>query len=143
MTGTRDPDAGGTDGLGDDLYAILGASPDAEIGELTSAYRRRLRQLHPDTQRQHRGCEEHAGQPEASLAQVLHAYAVLRDPARRAGYDRARAARQQQRCITDEPPPPWSPSPTAVRIPVHQRGAPTSSPAWVRVGPVRHHLGPQ
>jgi molecular chaperone DnaJ len=143
MTGTRGPGARGTDGLGDDLYAILGVSPDAEISELASAYRRRLRQLHPDTQGQHRGCEERAGQPETSLAQVLHAYAVLRDPARRAGYDRARAARQQQRSITDDPPHPWSPSPTAVRIPVHRRGGLTSSPAWVRVGPVRHHLGPQ
>ena len=27
---------------------MLGVSPDAEIGELASAYRRRLRQLHPE-----------------------------------------------------------------------------------------------
>jgi curved DNA-binding protein CbpA len=122
-----------TDQLGDDLYAILGVSPNAEIGELTSAYRRRLRQLHPDTHGQHRVPEEVSDSAQPSLAQVLHAYAVLRDPTRRAGYDRAQANRPQH---------PRPTSSTAVRIPVHRRSSTPSSPAWIRVGPVRRHLDP-
>jgi curved DNA-binding protein CbpA len=74
-----------------DLYAVLGVSPDAEIGELASAYRRRLRQLHPDTRRQHHADQQPGQLPSPSLAEVLHAYAVLRDPSQRAGYDHARS----------------------------------------------------
>jgi curved DNA-binding protein CbpA len=134
MTGTQYPrDPRGTNQLGDDLYAILGVSPNAEIGELASAYRRRLRQLHPDTHGQHRVPEEPSGRAQPSLAQVLHAYAVLRDPTRRAGYDRAQANRRQH------PRPTAS---TAVRIPVHRRSSTSSSEAWIRVGPVRRHLHP-
>ena len=134
MTGTQYPrDPRGMNQLGDDLYAILGVSPNAEIGELASAYRRRLRQLHPDTHGQHRVPEEPSGCAQPSLAQVLHAYAVLRDPTRRAGYDRARANRLQH------PRPTGS---TAVRIPVHRRSSTSSSEAWIRVGPVRRHLHP-
>lgn len=135
MTGTQYPgDRRGTNQLGDDLYAILGVSPNAEIGELTSAYRRRLRQLHPDTHGQHRVPEELGGCTQPGLAQVLHAYAVLRDPTRRAGYDRARRANRPQ-----HPRPTAS---TAVRIPVHRRSSTSGSQAWIRVGPVRRHLDP-
>ncbi|MDT7715094.1 MAG: DnaJ domain [Pseudonocardiales bacterium] len=45
---SRAPDHCGAHQRAADLYAVLGVSPDAEIGELASAYRRRLRQLHPD-----------------------------------------------------------------------------------------------
>lgn len=134
MTGTQYPgEPRDSNQLDDDLYAILGVSPDAEIGELTSAYRRRLRQLHPDTHGQHRVPEELNGSAQPSLAQVLHAYAVLRDPARRAGYDRARDNRPQHS-------PPTASS--AVRIPVHRRSSTSSSQAWIRVGPVHRHLDP-
>src|SRR5947209_19203482 len=132
MTGTQYPgDPRASNELGDDLYAILGVSPTAEIGELTSAYRRRLRQLHPDTHGQHRVPEELSGSTQPNLAQVLHAYAVPRDPIRRAGYDRVRANRPQH------PRPTAS---TAVRVPVHRRSSTSSSSAWIRVGPVRRHL---
>ena len=118
--------------LGDDLYAILGVSPNAEIDELTSAYRRRLRQLHPDTHDQHCVPENLGDSAQPSLAQVLHAYAVLRDPPRRAAYDRSRADRPQH----FRPPSP------GVRIPVRRRSSPSGSVAWVRAGPVRRHLDP-
>jgi curved DNA-binding protein CbpA len=132
MAGTRYlGDSRGSNQLGDDLYAVLGVSPDAEIGELTSAYRRRLRQLPPDTHGQHRVPGELGGSVQPSLAQVLHAYAILRDPTRRASYDRARANRPQHSSPTAS---------TAVRIPVHRRRGTSSSQAWIRVGPVRRHL---
>ena len=120
---------GGSNQTGDDLYAVLGVSPNAEVGELASAYRRRLRQLHPDTHDQHRVPEHTGGPAQLSLAQVLHAYAVLRDPARRAGYDRVRTHREPT-------------ASTGIRIPVHRRSSTSNSQAWIRVGPVRRHLDP-
>lgn len=134
MTGTQyGGNPRGMGQLGGDLYAILGVSPNVEDGELTRAYRRRLRQLHPDTHDQHCVPEDLGNSAQPSLAQVLHAYAVLRDPPRRAAYDRSRADRSQH----------FRPAPSpGVRIPVHRRSSMSSSVAWIRIGPVRRHLDP-
>lgn len=62
-------------------YDLLGVPVDATDDQIKRAYRRLARQLHPDST---------GGDPEAEaqFKQVVQAYEVLRDPQRRARYDR-------------------------------------------------------
>lgn len=118
-----------------DLYVVLGVSPTATQAEITHAYRTRLRTHHPDTR--HTPCSQSADE---NLRQLLAAYAVLRDPARRADYDR-------ETVVAAKPPPhsPYGPIPVdrrpvgRVQIPVSYQSTPTvdvsSPPLWA--GPVR------
>ncbi|WP_328767318.1 J domain-containing protein [Streptomyces sp. NBC_00286] len=66
-----------------DHYAVLDVPRDASAGEITSAYRRLVRLLHPDAR---------PADPAAAdrLADVLAAYDTLGDPGRRADYDAGR-----------------------------------------------------
>lgn len=71
---------------GSGLYAVLRVATNATQEEITQAYRSLLRRHHPDTRQL--ADESQRAQSDAALQQVLAAYAVLRDPARRADYDR-------------------------------------------------------
>ena len=93
-----------------DPYEILGVGRDATPGELSSAYRRAVRRLHPDV----RPADTQAAA--AEFAALQEAYELLRDPDRRAAHDRAQRP---------------------VQIPVRHR-APAPEPPVV-VGPVRWH----
>jgi curved DNA-binding protein CbpA len=104
------------------LYQLLGVDAAADGAELARAYRRRLRQLHPDVG--HATGDDQLD-PATDLAAVQHAYRVLRDPATRARYDaelRAHEARTQ----VGRPVP----------IPVRRRPASREAPL-IRVGRVR------
>ena len=98
-----------------DLYALLGVAPTADAAEIARAYRRRVREVHPDT-------AGSAGEP-AELAAVQEAYLVLREPARRAAYDAGRSRATAARSV---------PAPVRVRL----RRDPGPDPLF-RAGPVR------
>lgn len=96
-----------------DPYAVLGVGRDATQDEINSAYRRLVRQHHPDSHPD----DPSTAESRAALERILAAYTVLRDPDRRAEHDRKHA-----------PPPP--------------RGQPVRDPRTkltIRVSPVRYH----
>lgn len=89
-----------------DWYAILGVDPSASDAEIGRAFRALARRFHPDSG------------PEPSdlhFSDVARAYEILRDPSRRAAYDRARAPGDAR----------------GVRIPVRRWAAPSRQPPSV------------
>lgn len=66
-----------------DPYATLGVSPTATQAEIGHAYRCQLRAHHPDTR------HVASADDDDRFRQILAAYALLRDPQRRAEHDRA------------------------------------------------------
>jgi curved DNA-binding protein CbpA len=91
----------------------LGVPSTATQAEITRAYRQRVRAHHPDTRSSQRPPTAADG-----LQQVLDAYAVLRDPARRANYDRRAAARANQPRVRIMRTPSGPAQPGKIRIPV-------------------------
>ena len=106
-----------------DPYVVLGVARDASQPQISSAYRARVRRLHPDT----RDIGSDPGAADAALQQTLAAYLVLSDPRTRARYD------GQHRDPAGRPQP----------VPVPVRVTPPPAPAWprpepvIRAGPVR------
>ena len=95
-----------------DPYTVLGVSPTATHAEITHAYRRHLRDQHPDVSSQE-------SNPDANerLRQILAAYALVRDPTRRAVYDRAHPSHEDTGPVqiqvthldsTGDEPPLWA-----------------------------------
>jgi curved DNA-binding protein CbpA len=96
-----------------DPYAVLGVSPDASPAQIAHAYRRLIRAEHPD---------RHPHPDPTALTATAAAYAILRDPARRAAYDQRRGPHHHEQ--PSPPPPP----------PRRHRDEPD-----LRAGPVRWH----
>ena len=68
------------------LYAVLGVSSEASAAEIKAAFRRRIKELHPDLQ----AARPEGAPPEITVHQVIEAYEILSDVAQREEYDRAR-----------------------------------------------------
>ncbi|HEU4960555.1 MAG TPA: molecular chaperone DnaJ [Sphingomonas sp.] len=64
-----------------DYYEVLGCTRDADAGTIKTAYRKLAMKYHPD---KNGGCKEH----EAKFKAVSEAYDCLKDPQKRAAYDR-------------------------------------------------------
>lgn len=73
-----------------DHYAVLGVPSSATAGQITSAYRRLVRSLHPDSRPEHPAAAQ-------GLADVLAAYETLRDPGRARHTTRGAAVRRRVR----------------------------------------------
>lgn len=67
-----------------DYYATLRVRPDASQQEISRAYRALMRSHHPDM--------DGGTAPEGELLRIMQAFSVLRDPERRAAYDKQQAA---------------------------------------------------
>jgi len=114
-----------------DPYAVLGVTPVATPAEIHHAFRVKVRSLHPDTRHPRTDGAARDGQ----LEQLIAAYRRLRDPERRALYDRGAAA-----------PPTPSPSRRVsatpqgpLTIPVTHHGQPPAATHLLWAGPVRRH----
>jgi curved DNA-binding protein CbpA len=112
-----------------DPYSLLGLPRTATSAEIANAYRRHVRDLHPDT----RTARDAAA--DERLQRVLAAYKLLRDPERRARYDRAaaryeRAARRrptvQRAQAKSTTPAKWSGSVRILGVNLGFRAGPLS-----------------
>jgi DnaJ-class molecular chaperone len=125
-----------------DYYGILHVPRDATQQQISRAYRALMRSHHPDLDagRAHRGTRKsgpmtEALPPEAELLRIMQAFAVLRDPARRADYDRQAKTQPAARGTPA--------SETARNVPVRKVQRP-SQPAGntIRISPVHWESGP-
>jgi len=81
-----------------DYYKILGIAKDASPAEVQRAYRGLARKYHPDVNKE--------DEAEAKFKEIGEAYEVLKDPEKRAKYDRFGAAWKTAE-QTGSPPPGW------------------------------------
>jgi hypothetical protein len=86
-------------------YDILGLKKNASQDEIKRAYRKLVRQYHPD---------HHPGTPSEKIQTINEAYAVLSDPQKRRQYDLTTGVRV-------EPPPPKQPGTRPPSGPVQGR----------------------
>jgi curved DNA-binding protein CbpA len=107
-----------------DPYAVLGVTTEASDDDLDHAFRGLVRQHHPDTRP-----SEPESDADQRLQEILNAYATLRDPVRRAAYDRTRA-RPAGPTSTPPPRPRFRAAPqacTPIRVgPVHWEPPPVT-----------------
>ena len=81
-----------------DYYAVLGVGRDASAEEIKRAYRRLARKFHPDVSKE--------AEAESRFKEVGEAYEVLRDPEKRAAYDRF--GQDWKAGQEFKPPPDWN-----------------------------------
>ena len=120
-----------------DFYAILGVAADADAEQIKAAFWHLARTLHPDAAT----ATGHESGPER-LTQVVTAWRVLNDPAKRAAYDRTRAHAAPDTAVrphTDRHEPDSGPAHSQAPLiagpaVIHTRTPPPSGP-HLRAGP--------
>jgi curved DNA-binding protein len=80
-----------------DYYKIMGVGHDAKQDEIKRAYRKLARKYHPDVSKE--------ADAETHFKEVGEAYEVLKDPEKRAAYDRLAAQLKDGQAF--HPPPDW------------------------------------
>jgi len=80
-----------------DYYQVMGIARDASQDEIKRAYRKLARKYHPDVSKE--------ANAEEKFKDLGEAYEVLKDPEKRAAYDRVAAGRRHGERFT--PPPDW------------------------------------
>lgn len=99
-------------GVDHDHYAVLGVEEHVDRRTLRAAYLARMRLHHPDRR---------PGDPGHTARALNEAYAVLRDPERRAAYDRLRRARRGGGAQLSSPDAPTTAAAsTAARTAAHR-----------------------
>jgi DnaJ-class molecular chaperone with C-terminal Zn finger domain len=92
-----------------DYYDLLGIARGADDAAIKSAYRKLAKECHPD---RHNGCSEQTER----FKQISEAYDVLKDPQKRAAYDRfGKAAFQNGAVAIRSVRPASTDSPTSSR----------------------------
>jgi curved DNA-binding protein CbpA len=103
-----------------DPYGVLGVTHGASVDDVTAAYRRLARRYHPDV--------SSAPDAEPRMAEINAAWTLLRDPTRRAAWDRAHGVTEAPRPsrstagASRPAPPPSTDRPAATAPP--RPGAP-------------------
>ncbi|HET7139847.1 MAG TPA: J domain-containing protein [Arthrobacter sp.] len=112
-------------------YEVLRVKPAASQQEISRAYRVLMRSHHPDLDASVTDGAKAGGDPSrVELLQIMQAFAVLRDPARRAAYDRTRTGNSAQ-----------GSGPIVIPVrKVSRRDVPAGS--TIRITPVRWESGP-
>jgi curved DNA-binding protein CbpA len=125
-----------------DPYDVLGVAPHTDPGTIAAAYRELARRHHPDV--------SSAPDAERRMAEVNAAWSILRDPERRAAWDRAHpqsgaAAHTGQATVHEPTPAAWAGGPSQ---PVWRRGpngegaaGPPPGPRRGSVLPFGRHIG--
>ena len=102
-----------------DYYDLLGVPRGADDAAIKAAYRRLAKEHHPD---RHNGCSD----KEAQFKAINEAYDVLKDPQKRAAYDRFGEPRSRMAAAGTTP----SPKAASTAFPTSSRRSSASS--WTR-----------
>ncbi|MDR6415125.1 J domain-containing protein [Pseudarthrobacter sulfonivorans] len=111
-----------------DYYDVLRVKPAASQQEISRAYRALMRTHHPDLDG---GRADGGDLNRGALLQIMQAFSVLRDPARRAAYDRNRTSTST---IAQGAGP--------IVIPVRKGAGNVPAGNTIRITPVRWESGP-